>query len=99
MSDRSRIAALATKIAQIEQEIDYWRRHEQEVAAQLDMAMLSLRQYTSVGRLPEHSVSVAVNNHSTALNQIRNTLTTLHNRKAVAESQQRDLMRRLGNGH
>lgn len=95
MSEHMRIATLSAEISQMQHDIEYWRRHERDVAVLLDAAMGRLQQYTRYGQHPDPMVSAAVNNHSVALNQIRSTIAGLLSRKAAAEYEHMNLSRRV----
>ncbi|KAJ3492700.1 hypothetical protein NLG97_g5204 [Lecanicillium saksenae] len=94
MSDYIRIAALSAEIAQVQQEIEYWKLQEQSIAAELARSMAMMRQYTQRGQMPDPMVQAAVNNHAVALNRVRSTITQLWQRKASKEQEQADLQRR-----
>lgn len=91
MSKHTRMAELSAEIAQIHQDLEYWRRHERDAAAQLDRALTSLQQFTRRGRQPDPFVSAAVNNHSVGLNYIRSNIDSLLTRKTAAEQEQMNL--------
>ncbi|KAJ6785294.1 hypothetical protein PWT90_01094 [Aphanocladium album] len=95
MSDHIRIAALSAEIAQLQQEIEYWKLQEQSVAADLTRAIEVLRQYTQRGQLPDPMTQAAVNNHSVALNRVRSTIAQLWQKKGDKEREQADLQRRV----
>ncbi|XWW96767.1 hypothetical protein V2A60_004747 [Cordyceps javanica] len=96
MSEQARLTVLTAQIAQMHQEMEYWRHHEQNVIAQLNAAMRNLQQYTRHGQFPDPIVSAAVNNHSIALNQIRQNMARLQARKSAAEGEYNQLLRRVG---
>ncbi len=91
MSEHTRMAALSAEIAKIQQDLEQWRRHERDTAAQLDRALTRLQQYTRRGQFPDPIVSAAVNNHSVALNHMRSRIAGLQSRKTAAEREHMNL--------
>ncbi|OAA66097.1 hypothetical protein ISF_03935 [Cordyceps fumosorosea ARSEF 2679] len=95
MAEMARLNELTAQIAQMHQQMDYWRGQERRTAAMLEAAMADMAGYTRRGRLPDPVVSAAVNNHSIALNRIRANMESLQRRRTAAEGEHRALAQRI----